>query len=43
LYDFLEKDDDLTEDLILKIHKEVLKNIDNENAGIYRRIQVFIT
>ncbi len=43
LYNFLETDDDLTEDLILKIHREVLKNIDDENAWIYRRIQNYIS
>ncbi len=33
----------LDEKLVCKIHKFVLKNIDNENAGIYRKIQVYIS
>jgi len=32
LYDFIEKDRDISEELILNIHKEVLRNIDDENA-----------
>lgn len=43
LYNFLEKDEDLNEKWILKIHKEVLKNIDNENAWKYRKIQNYIS
>lgn len=33
---------DINENLILKIHSIILKNIDNENAGNYRKIHVFI-
>lgn len=43
LYNFLENDEDITENLILKIHKVVLKNIDAENAWYYRRIQNYIS
>jgi len=33
---------ELNESLILKLHSFILKNIDNKNAGKYRKIQVFI-
>ena len=33
---------DINEKLILKIHSIILKNIDNENSGKYRNIDVFI-
>jgi len=32
LYDFLEREENLSEEFILAIHREVLKNIDDENA-----------
>lgn len=41
--DFLEDySGELTEQLILKIHSFILKDIDPENAGKYRQVQVFI-
>ncbi|PZM84798.1 Fic family protein [Candidatus Gracilibacteria bacterium] len=42
LYSFLEKDEEISEDLIKKIHSIIMKNID-ENAGEYRKIQVYIS
>ncbi len=33
----------LSEDLICQIHRQVLREIDDENAGVYRRIQVYIS
>ncbi len=43
LYSAVEEKISLDENLILKIHKFVLKNIDDENAGVYRKIQVYIS
>ncbi len=43
LYAAIEEQTPLDENLIFKIHKFVLKNIDDENAGIYRKIQVYIS
>lgn len=43
LYNFLEWNENISENLILKIHKEVLKNIDNDNAWTYRKIQNYIS
>ncbi|MCX6816119.1 MAG: Fic family protein, partial [Candidatus Aenigmarchaeota archaeon] len=33
---------DVNEKLVLKIHSFILKNIDNKNAGNYRKVNVFI-
>jgi len=33
---------DLNEDFLLKLHSFILKEIDDENAGVYRKIPVFI-
>jgi Fic family protein len=33
---------DFNEQFISKLHQHILKNIDNENAGKYRKVQVFI-
>ncbi len=33
----------LSETIVLNIHKLILQSIDNENAGIYRKIQVLIS
>jgi len=38
----LECNGEVTEDLILKIHSIILKNIDDNNAGKYRKVPVFI-
>ncbi len=43
LYKVVSDKKDLNEELVLNIHKFVLKNIDDENAGVYRKIQVFIS
>lgn len=43
LKNFLEKKEDITETYIKKIHQEVLKNISDEDAGKYRKIQVYIS
>ncbi len=43
LYDFLEREENLSEEFILAIHREVLKNIDDENAWTYRKIQNYIS
>lgn len=42
LYDFCGKKSDLTEKFILDIHKMIVKNIDDESAGTYRRHNVRI-
>lgn len=33
----------VTENVVLKIHKEILKGIDDSNAGFYRSVRVFIS
>lgn len=33
----------LSEELILSLHRLIMKNIDDENSGRYRRIQVYIS
>jgi fido (protein-threonine AMPylation protein) len=38
----LSYDGDVNESLILKLHSIILKNMDNENAGRYRKVVVFI-
>src|SRR3989339_409316 len=38
----LEYDGDINEKLILKIHSIILGNMDNQNAGTYRKVPVFI-
>lgn len=43
IYEAIGKKSVLDEALLKKIHHLILKNIDEENAGVYRRIQVFIT
>jgi Fic family protein len=43
LYDFIKKKKELDEAVILEIHKNVLKNIDDINAGHYRNANVMIT
>ena len=43
LYKFLDSKENLSEDIIKKVHNLVLKNIDDENAWIYRRLQVMIS
>lgn len=42
LYEFCSKKTDLTEEYLLEIHKLILKNIDDDNAGTYRRHNVRI-
>jgi len=43
LYDFIKKKKELSEDAILALHKIILKNIDNTEAGHYRTSNVMIT
>ena len=43
LYEFIELDKDLDEDTIKKVHNLVLRNIDDENAWNYRKIQCYIS
>ena len=43
LYSFLNSNGEITEDLIKKVHLLILKNIDDENAWVYRKIQVMIS
>jgi Fic family protein len=43
LYDFVKKKKELDEKSILEIHRIVLKNIDDLNAGRYRNVNVMIT
>jgi Fic family protein len=42
LYVYCRKKADLTKDYILKLHRMILKNIDDENAGSFRRHNVRI-
>lgn len=42
LYDFIKKKKELDEETILRIHKIILKNIDDLGAGHYRKINVMI-
>ncbi|GHV91251.1 cell division protein Fic [Spirochaetia bacterium] len=42
LYDFLKKKKDPDEKVILEIHRLILKNIDNLEAGTYRKTNVMI-
>lgn len=34
---------DISEDTLLTLHKFIMKNIDDENAGKYRKIQVYVS
>jgi len=43
LYDFVKKKKELDEDTILALHKRILKNIDDTQAGHYRTSNVMIT
>jgi Fic family protein len=43
LYDFVKKKKELSEDTILALHKIILKNIDDTEAGHYRTSNVMIT
>ncbi len=43
LYNFIDSGKSLEEKDILEVHKYVLANIDDENAGLYRKIQVHIS
>lgn len=43
LYEFLKSDRDISEEFVKEIHKIILSKIDDENAGIYRKIQVYIS
>jgi len=43
LYDFIKKKKELSEDTILALHKIILKNIDDTEAGHYRTSNVMIT
>ncbi|WP_461246717.1 Fic family protein [Treponema sp. R6D11] len=43
LYDFVKKKKELSEDIILALHKIILKNIDDTEAGHYRTSNVMIT
>lgn len=43
IYETIQKNGRFDEALLKNIHHWILKNIDEENAGVYRRIQVFIT
>jgi Fic family protein len=39
----VQKKKDLDEKILLKLHKILIKSIDDENAGKYRKVQVYIT
>lgn len=41
LMDIVKKKQNLTEDLLFKLHKTLIKSIDDEGAGVYREIQVY--
>ena len=43
LFSIVQKKEDINEKLILRLHKILIKGIDDENAGKYRQIQVYIT
>ena len=43
LYDFVKKKKELAEDTILALHRNILKNIDDTEAGHYRNSNVMIT
>ena len=43
LYDFVKKKKELDEDVIFTLHKIILKNIDDTEAGHYRKTNVMIT
>ncbi len=43
LFDIVDKKIDLNLELVLKLHKELLFDIDQENAGVFRKIQVYIS
>lgn len=43
LYEFLKNDKDVTENTIKDMHKIILNKIDDENAGVYRKIQVYVS
>jgi len=43
LYDFIKLDENLNEEIIKKVHNLVLRNIDDENAWKYRKIQCYIS
>ena len=43
LFNIVDKKIDLNLELILKLHKELLFDIDQENAGVFRKIQVYIS
>ncbi len=43
LYKAVKEKIQINEKFIFNIHKAVLKNIDDENAGVYRKIQVYIS
>ena len=43
LFAIVQQKKDITEAVILSLYKEILKGIDEENAGAYRRVQVRIT
>lgn len=43
LFSLVEKKTKLTEECILGLHKIFLDKIDTENAGVYRKIQVYIS
>jgi len=43
LYDFIKKKKELSEDTVLALHKIILKNIDDTEAGHYRTSNVMIT
>ncbi len=43
LINIVKRKKDLSENLILKLHKILIRGIDDKNAGKYRKIQVYIT
>lgn len=43
LFDIISNKKDLSEKIICDLHKKLLLDIDDENAGNYRKIQVYIT
>ncbi|MBU3924425.1 Fic family protein [Patescibacteria group bacterium] len=43
LFEIVSGEKDLSEEIICNLHKKLLLDIDDENAGNYRKIQVYIT
>ncbi|MCR4263709.1 MAG: Fic family protein, partial [Candidatus Roizmanbacteria bacterium] len=43
LFDIVKQKNDISEEVALQLHKQLLESIHQEDAGVYRRVQVQIT